>query len=52
MVLLYRDGVGSLGYVAEQVGLNKQDLIREARNHNIDSEFSEQTIEEELLGWQ
>ena len=51
-IQLYRDGVGSLGYVAEQVGLNKQDLIREARNHNIDSEFSEQTIEEELLGWQ
>jgi len=24
----------------------------EARNHNIDPEFSEQTIEEELLGWQ
>lgn len=51
-IQLYRDGVGSLGYVAEQVGLNKQDLIREARNHNIDPEFSEQTIEEELLGWQ
>jgi len=51
-IQLYRDGVGSLGYVAEQVGLNKQDLIREARNHNIDPEFSEQTIKEELLGWQ
>ena len=44
--------MGSLGYVAEQVGLNKQDLIREARNFNIDPEFSEQTIEEEPLGWQ
>ena len=51
-IQLYRDGVGSLGYVAEQMGLNKQDLIREARNHNINPEYSEQTIEEELLGWQ
>ena len=29
-IQLYRDGVGSLGYVAEQMGLNKQDLIRES----------------------
>jgi predicted HTH domain antitoxin len=47
-IQLYRDGVGSLGYVAEQMGLNKQDLIREARRHNIDPEFSDQTIQEEL----
>lgn len=51
-IQLYRDGVGSLGYVAEQTGRNQQDLIREARNHNIDPEYSKQTIEEELLGWQ
>jgi hypothetical protein len=48
---LYRDGVGSLGYVAEQMGLNKQDLIREARCHNIDPEYSEQTVKEELSKW-
>ncbi|MEE8431423.1 MAG: hypothetical protein V3S16_09250 [Candidatus Desulfatibia sp.] len=47
-IQLYRDGVGSLGYVAEQMGLEKQDLIREARHHNIDPEFSDQTIQEEL----
>ena len=48
---LYRDGVGSLGYVAEQIGLDKRDLIREARHHNIDPEFSDQTIKEELSEW-
>ena len=47
-IRLYRDGVGSLVYVAEQMGLNKQDLIREARRHNIDSDYSEQTVKEEL----
>ena len=51
-IQLYRDGVGSLGYVAEQMGLNKQDLIQEARRHNIDPEFSDQTIQEELSEWQ
>ena len=52
-IQLYRDGVGSIGYyVADQMGLNKQDLIREAHYHNIDPEYSEQTIKEELLGWQ
>ena len=50
-IQLYREGVGSLGYVAEQTGLNKQDLIREARHHNIDPEYSEQTIKEELSKW-
>ena len=50
-IQLYREGVGSLGYVAEQTGLNKQDLIREARHHNIDLEYSEQTIKEELSKW-
>jgi len=50
-IQLYRDGVGSLGYVAEQMGLNKQDLIREVRHHNIDPEYSEQTIKEELSKW-
>ena len=50
-IQLYRDGVGSLGYVTERIGLNKQDLIREARHHNIDPEYSEQTIKEELSKW-
>ena len=50
-IQLYQDGVGSLGYVAEQMGIDKQDLIREARHHNIEPDFSEQTVKEELSEW-
>ena len=50
-IQLYLDGVGSLGYVAEQMGLNKEDLIREARQQDIDPEFSEDTIQEEMSEW-
>ncbi len=45
---LYRDGVGSLGYIAEQLGLSKRDLIREARSRGIEPDFSEETVQEEL----
>ncbi len=45
---LYRDGVGSLGYIAEQLSLAKRDLIREARLRGIEPDFSEQTVQEEL----
>ena len=45
---LYRDGVGSLGYVAEQLGLSKRDLIREARARGLEPAFSERTVCEEL----
>jgi len=45
---LYRDGVGSLGYIAERLGLSKRDLIREARVRGIEPAFSERTIQEEL----
>ena len=45
---LYREGVGSLGYIAEQVGLSKRDLIREARMRGIEPDFSEETVQEEL----
>jgi len=45
---LYRDGVGSLGYIAEQLGLSKRDLIREARMRGIEPNFSEDTVQEEL----
>ncbi len=46
---LYRDGVGSLGYVAEQLGLSKRDLIREARARGADPDYSEETVQEESL---
>jgi dsDNA-specific endonuclease/ATPase MutS2 len=45
---LYGDGVGSLGYIAEQLGLSKRDLIREARMRGIEPAFSERTVQEEL----
>ena len=45
---LYRDGVGSLGYIAEQLGLAKRDLVREARLRGIEPDFSEETVREEL----
>ena len=45
---LYQAGVGSLGYVAERVGLSKRDLIREARSRGIEPSYDEQTVREEL----
>lgn len=47
-IQLYRDGVGSLGYISEQLGMAKPDLIREMKLRNIEPNFSEQTIREEL----
>ncbi len=47
---LLRDNVGSLGYVAEQTGVDKQDLIKAARQRGIDPDFSLRTMEEELSG--
>jgi len=46
---LYRDGVGSIGYIAEKLGLDKQDLIREARLQELSPDYSEQTVSEELV---
>jgi hypothetical protein len=45
---LYHDEVGSLGYIAEQLGLSKRDIIREARIRGIEPDFTEQTVQEEL----
>ncbi|MEW6368258.1 MAG: UPF0175 family protein [Acidobacteriota bacterium] len=47
-IALYRDGVGSLGYIAEILHLDKRDLVREARLRGIDPEFSEESVREEL----
>jgi len=46
---LYREGVGSLGFLAEQLGIPKRELIREARQHGIDPGFSTESVEEDLL---
>jgi predicted HTH domain antitoxin len=45
---MYQAGAGSLGYVAEKAGLDKRDLIREARARGIEPSFDEQTVREEL----
>jgi len=45
---MYQAGAGSLGYVAEKVGLRKRDLIREARARGIEPPFDEQIVREEL----
>lgn len=45
---MYRAGAGSLGYIAERVGLSKRDLIREARARGIEPAFDEKTLREEL----
>ena len=45
---LYLDGVGSMGFIAEQLDISKQDLIRIARIRGIEPEFSAQTVAEEL----
>ena len=45
---LYQDGVGSIGYVAEQLGIAKRDLVREARARGMEPEFSLKTVQEEL----
>ena len=47
-IQLYQDNVGSLGYIAEQVHLSKQDIIHEFRSRGIEPEFSEITVHEEL----
>jgi hypothetical protein len=45
---MYRTGSCSLGYAAEQEGLAKSDLIREARARGMEPLFDEQTVREEL----
>ena len=39
-------------YIAEQIGINKQELICEARHRNIIPKFSDETVNEELAEWQ
>ncbi|MGC9349021.1 MAG: hypothetical protein ACP5JG_12830 [Anaerolineae bacterium] len=44
---LYRDDAGSLGYLAEQMGIPKPELIEAARRQGIEPDFSEETVREE-----
>jgi len=45
---LYREGVGSLGFLAEQLGLPKRELIREARQRGVEPDFSPDSLREDL----
>jgi hypothetical protein len=47
---LYRTGAGSLGYLAEHVGVPKRDLIEAARQQGMEPSFSEETVSEESAG--
>jgi len=44
----YKNGGGSIGYVADLYHLPKRDLIQEARRSGIEPEFTEETVLEEL----
>lgn len=46
-IQLYQNDVGSLGYIAEQMNLPKQELIREFLVRGIEPDFSEETFREE-----
>jgi len=45
---MYQAGIGSLGFVADKVGISKRDLIREARSRGIEPLFDEETVREDL----
>lgn len=45
---MYQAGIGSLGYVAEKVGVSKRELIQEARSRGIEPPFDEEAVREEL----
>lgn len=45
---MYQARVGTLGYIAEKLGLPKRGLIQEARARGIEPFFDEQTVLEEL----
>ncbi len=45
---LYREGVGSLGYLAEQLDIPKRELIQEMRQRGLDPTFSEESVQEDL----
>ncbi|MBN2374114.1 hypothetical protein JXL19_10035 [bacterium] len=45
---LYKNGGGSIGYVAELFHLSKRDLIQAARKSGIEPDFTEETVHEEL----
>ena len=47
-IRLYREDVGSPGYLAEQLDLPKRELIQEMRQRGVDPSFSEESVQEDL----
>jgi len=45
---LYQKGAGSLGYVAEQVGISKRVLMEEARRRGVLPHYDERFAEQDL----
>ncbi len=49
-IALYRENIGSPGYIAERLGLSKAEFINALRLNSIEPDFSEETVLEELAG--
>lgn len=47
-LLLYQKGAGSLGYVAEMVGISERVLIEEARRRGVLPRYEERFVERDL----
>jgi hypothetical protein len=45
---LYGEGIGSLGYIAEQLDLPKQELLEVVNRRGIEPDWSDKTFNEEL----
>lgn len=51
-IKFYQTNLGSVGFIAEQVGIEKEKLIKELRSLGLEPDFSDQTLEEELSEWE
>ncbi|MGE0085092.1 MAG: DUF433 domain-containing protein [Desulfococcaceae bacterium] len=46
-IAFYRENIGTFGYIAEQLGLSKTELIKALRVNNTEPDFSDETVLEE-----
>ena len=45
---LYRQGLGTLGYVADLVGISKRELMERARRRGVLPQYDERFVEQDL----
>jgi len=45
---LYQQGVGTLGYVADLVGISKRELMEHARRRGVLPQYDERFVEQDL----